>query len=108
MNDIKTLQHLFNVEGFTDSNGNKLVEDGIVGPRTLQAAAKCTVAYNARGPITKWIQARLIGKGYSVGATGADGIFGKNTYAAVESFQAKNKLKVDGIVGINTWTVLLK
>ena len=31
-----------------------------------------------------------------------DGIFGKYTCLAVESFQAANNLKVDGIVGVQT------
>lgn len=36
-----------------------------------------------------------------------DGIFGDRTEAAVKSFQETNKLAVDGIVGPNTWKVLL-
>ena len=34
----------------------------------------------------------------------ADGVFGKNTEAAVKSFQLKYKISADGIVGPNTWT----
>lgn len=37
--------------------------------------------------------------GYSVGRFGADGIFGKGTKKAVEEFQSKNKLVVDGSAG---------
>jgi len=37
-----------------------------------------------------------------------DGVFGSKTYAAVSKFQDNNKIKVDGIVGIETWNVLLK
>ena len=36
----------------------------------------------------------------------ADGIFGKNTKAAVEEFQAAMDLAVDGKVGVNTRTKL--
>lgn len=36
-----------------------------------------------------------------------DGIFGDRTEAAVKYFQETNKLAVDGIVGPNTWKVLL-
>lgn len=36
-----------------------------------------------------------------------DGKFGKNTNGAVELFQKKNGLEVDGIVGIKTWGKLL-
>jgi lysozyme len=35
-----------------------------------------------------------------------DGIFGENTQAAVELFQQKRNLQVDGVVGINTWREL--
>ena len=38
----------------------------------------------------------------------ADGIFGSQTEAAVRTFQARNNLTVDGIVGPKTWSVLLR
>ena len=37
-----------------------------------------------------------------------DGIFGYNTEVAVKRFQRDNDLTVDGIVGPNTWEVLLE
>ena len=37
-----------------------------------------------------------------------DGKFGSATKAAVEAFQAKHDLTVDGVAGPNTWCVLLK
>lgn len=37
-----------------------------------------------------------------------DGDFGDKTLAAVEAFQRNNRLKVDGIVGRNTWRALYK
>jgi murein L,D-transpeptidase YcbB/YkuD len=36
-----------------------------------------------------------------------DGIFGQNTTAAVRAFQAQHRLSVDGIVGNQTWPVLI-
>ena len=42
----------------------------------------------------------------AVGAT-VDGLFGKNTEAAVKSYQKKHGLTVDGIVGANTWKRIL-
>ena len=51
-------------------------------------------------------QTELIQKGYSCGKTGADGDFGKNTEAAVKAFQQDHGLKVDGIIGQDTWAAL--
>lgn len=38
---------------------------------------------------------------------GADGIFGSNTEMAVREVQAQFGLRVDGIIGKDTWTLLL-
>jgi peptidoglycan hydrolase-like protein with peptidoglycan-binding domain len=37
-----------------------------------------------------------------------DGIFGPKTEAAVRDFQSNENLVVDGVVGRNTWTTLLR
>jgi peptidoglycan hydrolase-like protein with peptidoglycan-binding domain len=37
-----------------------------------------------------------------------DGIFGTRTEAAVRDFQSNENLAVDGVVGRNTWTALLR
>lgn len=53
------------------------------------------------------VQTRLIGLGYSLGKTGADGKFGSATETAVRAFQSANGVKpVDGIVGPNTTAAL--
>ena len=54
------------------------------------------------GSDVKKLQQTLIEKGYDVGGTGADGVFGKNTLAAVKQYQKDNGLAVDGIAGKNT------
>lgn len=51
-------------------------------------------------------QKELIRQGISVGSTGADGKLGKNTRAAIESFQQKNKLKVTGELDSRTLAAL--
>ena len=43
----------------------------------------------------------------SVGSCGVDGDFGNDTQAAVEKYQKKYNLAVDGVVGHDTWTHLL-
>lgn len=57
---------------------------------------------NMTGDDVKAVQKRLIALGYSVGADGADGSYGRNTYEGVKTFQSYNGLKVDGITGRKT------
>lgn len=59
-----------------------------------------------RGPDVYELQARLLALGYSIGSLGADGIYGKDTAAAVSAFQAALRLSVDGVAGANTITAL--
>ena len=79
------------------------------GPEPVK---KPTIRRGDRGPYVKECQEDLLALGYDVGKTGADGIFGKNTEAAVKKFQKEHKdrdgkqLKVDGIVGEKTWGAL--
>ena len=50
----------------------------------------------------------MIALGYSCGAYGADGEFGRATESALKAFQADNGLTVDGIAGEKTFAVLDK
>lgn len=52
------------------------------------------------------IQKSLIANGCSVGATGADGVFGRNSDSAVRAFQRSKGLTADGIVGRKTCEAL--
>jgi hypothetical protein len=61
---------------------------------------------NMRGEEIRKIQQRLVDLGFSVGASGADGIFGPATDAAVRAFQKSRGLTVDGIVGPKTRAAL--
>lgn len=58
-----------------------------------------------RNQEVKELQERLSLAGYLLEP---DGIFGLHTEAAVRSFQRKSHLLIDGIVGNNTWNMLLK
>lgn len=66
------------------------------------------VRKGARGNITKIIQKILIQKGYKLYTHGADSVFGTETYKAVKKLQSDNGIAVDGVVGEDTWNVLLK
>ena len=94
---VRSLQAELNAQGFKDSNGNKLVVDGIAGSKTLSACP--TLRIGARGNITKLMQQKI--------GVAADGIFGNNTKQAVINYQKSKGLVADGIVGRNTWRKLL-
>lgn len=61
------------------------------------------IAIGDRGDGVRNVQNRLNAHGFSMKA---DGIFGNKTEQAVEVFQAKNRLYVDGKVGPITWAAL--
>jgi len=62
--------------------------------------AATVVKQGSRGEIVRQIQTKLKNWGYYT--SGVDGIFGAKTTSAVKSFQRKNKLVADGIVGQKT------
>ncbi len=79
---------------------------------TSKPASTCSLTapvlkQGVKGNSVKALQILLIGYGFSCGNSGADGNFGTNTNKAVKSFQTKNKLTADGVVGKNTWECLL-
>ena len=61
------------------------------------------ISYGSRGDDVKKLQELLNQNGYSLDV---DGSFGPKTREAVKDYQTKNSLKVDGIVGTNTWGAL--
>ena len=97
-NFVKQLQQTLN------KKGANLVVDGIAGPLTLGACP--LLACGSMGTIVNLLQSRLNLIGFSCGSV--DGMFGQNTKKAVMNFQKSRNLLVDGIVGKNTWTELLK
>lgn len=64
-----------------------------------------TLKIGDKGSEVKTLQLLLEQKGFKLIT---DGIFGQGTEDAVEDFQEKNHLTIDGIVGKGTWSVLLK
>ncbi len=63
-----------------------------------------TCRLGSHGDAVRRIQSRLSALGFACGP--ADGVFGGATESAVKSFQARNGLEPDGIVGPVTWDAL--
>ena len=80
-------------------DGFDVYPDGIFGPASTKVASinQCRTSYT-KG-LTSMIQATL---GIYV-----DGVYGQNTEAAVKAFQKREKIGVDGKVGLKTWHKLL-
>ena len=64
------------------------------------------VKRGCKGGAVRRLQVWLIGLGYELGASGADGDFGSRTDEAVKAFQQANALAADGYVGKLTWAAL--
>ncbi|MFL0267219.1 peptidoglycan recognition protein family protein [Candidatus Clostridium radicumherbarum] len=125
-NDVLQLQKSLNRLNITDGSSNKLVEDGIQGPKTTEAIKKFQsvagikvdgiagaqtlgainsiikkplLSINSTGVAVRYLQYRL--------GANIDGIYGPRTRSKVVSYQSSNSLKADGIVGNNTWYRLI-
>ena len=93
--------------------GRPAYEDNATANKITTKAGECEVELNElskgdKGKDVKALQILLIGNGYSCGWYGADGEFGAATFTAVKAYQKAKGLDADGIVGLNTWTKLLK
>ena len=94
---VKSLQRALN----KDYNCG-LDVDGIIGPLTTKAVNNNMVRNFSVSEFAKWVQERLIAKGYSLNEFGVDGRYGDESEKKVKEFQANCDIDVDGIVGINT------
>ncbi|MFA6809358.1 MAG: peptidoglycan-binding protein [Eubacteriales bacterium] len=124
---VLALQKKLNILGFKGSNGLKLSEDGFSGNNTTFATKTCQrwmevsqdgiAGNNTLSGIDSILAKpflKLGSKGIPVlylqnrVGTKSDGTFGKNSEVSVITFQKKNGLVGDGLVGQGTWGALLK
>jgi hypothetical protein len=71
-----------------------------------EQVARRPLKRGSRNSAVKVVQERLAAKGYKCGFP--DGVWGRKTDKACRQYQRDNGLVVDAIVGIKTWTKLLK
>lgn len=85
-----------------------LPADGIVGYETwkelLSKKPDRTLRMGMKGKDVEWIQKAL--NKVSNSQIKIDGLFGNDTNVAVKSFQKKNYLSVDGVIGPKTWSLI--
>lgn len=79
---------------------------------TFQTEEKCsihlrTLFKSSRGDDVAAMQYLLMGRGYSCGDAGADGIFGSGTESALRQYQQDIEKPMNGIVDKEIWCMLL-
>lgn len=86
--------------------GQTQLENMIVNQVSVQTQKRTPIIEKVviADPSNKDIQAALKNAGFYTGSI--DGKIGPKTRDAIMEFQKKNGLKVDGVVGRNTWEVL--
>jgi peptidoglycan hydrolase-like protein with peptidoglycan-binding domain len=98
---IMKYQRLCNLLNIRDSEGVPLEEDNILGLRTMSCINKMPVLMlGSRGAAVEFLQE-------FVNAEPIDGDFGPITRQAVMEYQRNKNIAVDGIVGAETWRVLV-
>ncbi len=79
-------------------------QQSLGGTSTNFSRSSKSAAIRVSGVTVKQVQKALANAGYDPGP--ADGKMGQKTKSAIKSFQRKNGLKADGIVGEKTWSLL--
>ncbi|MBP5242544.1 MAG: peptidoglycan-binding protein, partial [Clostridia bacterium] len=84
--------------------GRRIQSDRAVNAANEAAMPAAVLKQGATGGEVSEVQRRLKQWGYYTGAV--DGVYGAATKKAVMSFQAKNGLTADGVVGVKTYEAL--
>lgn len=64
------------------------------------------IKIGSNGLLVRNAQEKLVQKGYVLSKYGVDGIFGKETENMVKQLQKDANIKIDGIIGDDTWKIL--
>lgn len=93
-------------DGYTvyDNNGTAVHMKNSVAAKGVELPL---LKKGSKGASVTSLQILLIGFGFSCGSCGADGDFGKGTYAALVNYQNAKGLDADGVCGPKTWAMLL-
>lgn len=98
---VLKFQQLCNKLNIKDYEGKALAEDNSLGPRTRSCIAKMPILkIGSIGSAVSYVQE-------VVNAEPIDGSFGPITRNCVMEYQRTKNIKVDGIVGIQTWTTIV-
>jgi flagellum-specific peptidoglycan hydrolase FlgJ len=98
---IRRFQQLCNALGIKDSEGECLAEDNILGPKTRSCIGRMPILrFDSKGAAVEFIQEVLK-------VIPVDGEFGPVTGRAVKNYQLHKNITSDGIVGLNTWTMIM-
>lgn len=102
--------HLWTKYGYTMDGFRRDIAALLQGGEVLIPAPTPTekpmIKRGSTGAYVVDAQTKLIARGFSCGAAGADGIFGAGTEAGVKAFQRASGLSADGIIGPLTWAKL--
>ena len=79
----------------------------VVTPAVTKNIGLRTLEKGSTGEDVRALQILLSGRGCNGKMHKPDGIFGPNTLGAVELYQKKAGLEIDGVVGVLTWSSLL-
>jgi Putative peptidoglycan binding domain/CHAP domain len=88
----------FTVMGFGRPAYSNVISTSIPALSGISTSCRITTSED----IQIW-QRKMMSRGYSFGASGADGIFGKYSQTALQDFQQKQGFKVNGILDALFW-----
>lgn len=103
--ELKDVDYLDAFDGF-DVVDMKSDSEGVTAVIAPIYDTRRTLRRGCRGDDVKWLQETLNKWNHNIELLAVDGIFGRKTHAAVRLFQSDKKIRVDGIVGPQTYAKL--